>query len=166
MELTGERVRLRPATPDDAASVLEILEAPGVARWWPGATIEESQELMTRTDVHAFMIEFAGATIGFVQYAEEPDEDYAHAGIDIALHDAWQGRGLGTDALRTLARHLTRDRRIHRLTIDPAAENARAIRCYEKVGFHPVGIMRAYERGADGTWHNGLLMDLLPDDLA
>ena len=50
--------------------------------------------------------------------------------------------------------------------IDPAADNAAAIRCYEKVGFRPVGIMRAYERGADGTLHDGLLMDLLADDIA
>jgi len=25
--------------------------------------------------------------------------------------------------------------------------------------------MRNYERGPDGTWHDGLLMDLLPGDL-
>jgi len=25
--------------------------------------------------------------------------------------------------------------------------------------------MRQYERGADGTWHDGLLMDLLADEL-
>jgi aminoglycoside 6'-N-acetyltransferase len=25
--------------------------------------------------------------------------------------------------------------------------------------------MRRYERGPDGTWHDGLLMDLLPEDL-
>lgn len=39
--------------------------------------------------------------------------------------------------------------------------NARAIRTYEAVGFRPVGVMRRYERGADGNWHEGLLMDLL-----
>lgn len=26
--------------------------------------------------------------------------------------------------------------------------------------------MRDYERDADGSWHDGLLMDLLPDDLS
>jgi hypothetical protein len=31
--------------------------------------------------------------------------------------------------------------------------------------FRPVGIMRRYERGPDGRWHDGLLMDLLPEDL-
>lgn len=33
------------------------------------------------------------------------------------------------------------------------------------VGFRPVGVMRRYERGADGDWHDGLLMDLLADEL-
>jgi aminoglycoside 6'-N-acetyltransferase len=28
-----------------------------------------------------------------------------------------------------------------------------------------VGVMRAYERSADGGWHDGLLMDLLQEDL-
>jgi aminoglycoside 6'-N-acetyltransferase len=49
--------------------------------------------------------------------------------------------------------------------IDPAADNAAAIRCYSKVEFRPVGIMRRYERSSDGTWHDGLLMDLLAEEL-
>jgi aminoglycoside 6'-N-acetyltransferase len=64
-----------------------------------------------------------------------------------------------------LARYLIEERGHHRLTIDPAADNAAAIRAYEKVGFRPVGRMRSYERGPDGTWHDGLLMDLLADEL-
>jgi aminoglycoside 6'-N-acetyltransferase len=54
------------------------------------------------------------------------------------------------------------DRGHHRITIDPAASNAAAIRAYEKAGFRPVGIMRRYERnvGAEG-WHDGLLMELI-----
>jgi aminoglycoside 6'-N-acetyltransferase len=54
----------------------------------------------------------------------------------------------------------------HRIVIDPAAHNERAIRSYERVGFRPVGIMRRYERSADGGWHDGLLMDLLREDLS
>ncbi|MES1239578.1 MAG: GNAT family protein, partial [Chloroflexota bacterium] len=97
--------------------------------------------------------------------SEEPDEDYRHASIDIFVSTRFQDRGLGTDALRTLVRYLIDVRGHHRLTIDPAASNARAIRSYEKVGFKPVGIMRRYERGKDGTYHDGLLMDLLAEDL-
>jgi aminoglycoside 6'-N-acetyltransferase len=52
----------------------------------------------------------------------------------------------------------------HRLTIDPAADNEAAIRTYRKVGFKPVGVLRRYERDSDGTWHDGLLMDLLAEE--
>jgi aminoglycoside 6'-N-acetyltransferase len=51
------------------------------------------------------------------------------------------------------------------LTIDPAAHNLRAIKAYERVGFKPVGLMRMYERGPEGEWHDGLLMDMLAEDL-
>lgn len=112
-----------------------------------------------------FAIEVEGQVIGLVQYWEEQDPDYRHAGIDIFLHPAVPGRVLGTDALRIVARHLFDDRGHHRITIDPAAHNQRAIRAYQKVGFRPVGVMRRYERGLDGSWHDSLLMDLLWEDL-
>jgi L-amino acid N-acyltransferase YncA len=64
-----------------------------------------------------------------------------------------------------VARYLIEEREHHRLTIDPAADNAAAIRCYEKVGFRSGGVMRRYEQGPDGTWHDGLLMELLAEDL-
>jgi aminoglycoside 6'-N-acetyltransferase len=58
--------------------------------------------------------------------------------------------------------HLIEERGHHRVTIDPAADNAAAIRTYEKVGFKPVGVMRAYERDVGGQgWHDGLLMELV-----
>ena len=94
------------------------------------------------------------------------DPDYRHAGIDVFLGAPFHGRGLGTDAVRTLAQHLVADRGHHRLTIDPAADNARAIRCYEKVGFRRVGVLRRYWCGPDGAWHDGLFMDLLASELA
>ena len=53
----------------------------------------------------------------------------------------------------------------HRFTIDPAVHNQRAIRCYAAVGFRRVGVMRNYERVDDGPWHDGLLMDLLAEEL-
>ena len=99
-----------------------------------------------------------------MDYAEETDPGYKSAGLDITIADAWQGRGLGPDALRTLARYLISERGHHRLTIDPAVGNARAIHVYEELGFKPVGVMRRYERTDDG-WRDGLLMDLLAEEL-
>ena len=151
----------------DVPELARIRATPEVLRWWRGgedmvaAVVEDLAEEGTET----FVIEHEGRVAGAIQWSAENEPDYRHAGIDIYLDPALHGRGLGTDAVRTLARHLIADQGHHRLVIDTAADNAAAIRCYSKVGFRPVGVMRRYERGLDSTWHDGLLMDLLADEL-
>ncbi len=102
-----------------------------------------------------------------VQYGEEHEPDYRHASIDIFIGPAVHGRGVGRDAVATLARHLVHDRGHHRIVIDPAADNGPAIRCYAAVGFRAVGVMHRYGRDAGGGgWHDAVLMDLMADELA
>ncbi len=157
---------LRLLTADDIGPLVALFALPDVAAWWPG---ENEPRLRARLEGGdegvGLVIEVDGGLIGFVQYFEEDDPDYRHASIDIVLHPDWCNRGLGTDALRTLARHLFEDLGHHRLTIDPTVSNARAIASYRKVGFRDVGVMRRYERANDGTWRDSLLMDLLAEDL-
>ncbi|MEV6316171.1 GNAT family protein [Streptomyces sp. NPDC051776] len=165
--LRGTAVTLRPAIDADIPALARIRSTPEVFRRWRGgedlaaAVAEDLREPETTT----YVVEFGGRVVGAIQWSEETDPDYRHAGIDLYIDPAVHGRGLGTDAVRTLARHLFADRGHHRLVIDPAADNAAAIRSYVKVGFRPVGVMRDYERGPDGTWHDGLLMDLLVGEL-
>ena len=162
MILRGGRVLLRPVEEADVERLAEILTEPEVARWWHGYDAERVRnEYVEPVGEEAYAIEVGGEVVGLLLVSEEPDADYRHAGLDIALATAAQGRGLGSETLRLAARHLFQERGHHRITIDPAAANAQAIRAYERVGFRPVGLMRGYERGADGTWHDGLLMDLL-----
>ena len=126
----------------------------------------EVREAIGDPNLHLLVVFDQTATvIGGIQWAAEEDPQYHHASVDMFLDPAVHGQGYGTDAARTLCRHLLDVAGFHRLVIDPAADNIAAIRCYEKVGFRRVGTMRAYEQGADGTWHDGLLMDLLADDL-
>lgn len=155
---------LRRAHPEDAEALVRIRKEPGVARRWGSSSIEDEIEEGFIGNDHGFVIEVDEEVIGAIQYGEEDDPMYRHASVDIFLATAHQGRGLGTEAIRTLAHHLFEERGHHRITIDPAADNAAAIRAYEKVGFRPVGVMRRYERGPDGTWHDGLLMDLLREE--
>ncbi len=164
--LRGERVVLRPLEEGDRPRLIEILEEPEVARWFGTASVKESaDEFISDAEVTGFAIEASGAVAGAIGFYEEDTPDYRHAGIDLFLATASQNQGLGTDAVRTLARYLIEERRHHRLIIDPAASNERAIKVYERVGFRPVGVMRSYERGPDGTFHDGLLMDLLAEEL-
>lgn len=157
---------LRPVTEADVPALVEIQAEPSVARWWDSPDEEElRREAAGQTDTTVFAITVDGVVAGLIQYDEENEPMYRHAGIDLYLSEKFQGRGLGTDAVRTLARHLIENLGHHRLTIDPAVENAAAIRAYEKVGFRPVGVMRRYERAPEGNWRDGLLMDLLADEL-
>jgi aminoglycoside 6'-N-acetyltransferase len=167
MDLHGRQVTLRPVTPDDAPILAQILAEPSVARWWGTFDLERVRRDLTAgaPDEEGFAIKHDGAVIGYIQSVEEPELDFRHAGIDLFLRTSAQGRGHGLDAIRTLAVHLIDDRGHHRLTIDPAADNVRAIAAYARVGFRPVGVMRRYQRMTDGRWADALLMDLLADEL-
>ena len=166
-ELQGEIVRLRPASRDDIPALVQIRETPEVYQHWRGGDdmVAAVEEDFAEADITAYAIELEGRVVGWTQWEEEKEPDYRHASMDIYLDPAVHGRGVGTDAVRTLARHLVLDHGHHRLTIDPAVHNAAAIRCYTKVGFRPVGVQRQAERGPDGTWHDSLLMDLLAEEL-
>jgi aminoglycoside 6'-N-acetyltransferase len=164
MILRGERVVLRPGTEDDLPRLVSILREPEVARRWGQPAEAEILEDFIGVDT-GFVIEVEGDVVGAIQYDENDSPMYKSAGIDLFVTTPRHRQGIGTDAVRTLARYLIDERGHHRITIDPAADNAAAIRCYEKVGFRPVGVLRSYERGPDGSWHDGLLMDLLASEL-
>lgn len=144
---------------------MEIFSDPSVAKWWGEPSKAVGDTLHPDEAESHFLIEHDRVAIGVIEFHEETDPMYRHAGIDLAIRSPWQAKGLGPDAIRTLARHLIGQRGHHRLTIDPALHNTNAIKAYERVGFKTVGVMRKYERGPDGEWHDGLLMDMLAEEL-
>ncbi|HEX8074558.1 MAG TPA: GNAT family protein [Thermoleophilaceae bacterium] len=165
MVLHGARLLLRPFTEADLDPILAILAEPEVARWWGEYDRAKARgEFLDDPQVEALAIEIDGAVAGVIEIVEEDEPDYRHASLDIALATSHHDRGLGREALRVVIDHLVDGRGHHRVTIDPRADNARAIACYAAVGFKPVGVMRQYERETTGTWQDALLMDLLADD--
>ena len=158
----GPDLTLRPLAEADVPELARIIATPEVARWWDdGAPWEEP-------DATLLTIVVDGAIAGLIQYDEELDPKYRHAGIDIFVDPARHNQGIGTAAIRELVRRLIEEQGHHRITIDPAAHNEQAIRAYEKAGFRRVGVMHRYERDmATGEWHDGLLMELIgapPED--
>jgi RimJ/RimL family protein N-acetyltransferase len=153
-------VVLRPLAEGDEAELRRIHATPDVARWW-GAP-DEGFPWTDDPEATRLTIEVDGAVAGLIEFSEELEPRYRHATIDLFLDPVLHNRGLGTEAVRSVMRHLIEARGHHRITIDPATANAAAIRTYEKVGFRPVGVMRRYERDVGGGgWHDGLLMELL-----
>ena len=162
----GDVVVLRPLERTMLPDLFAVLADPSVARWWGEYDMARvREEYAEPDDAVVYLVEVEGDVAGMIQYAEESDPDYRSASIDIALKAPFQDRRFGPQAIRLLARHLFEVRGHHRITIDPAADNRNAIAAYESVGFQRVGVMRQYERGPDGTWHDGLLMELLVGEL-
>ena len=169
--LTEPRVVLTSLTPDHADAIRAIRATAEVAERWPD---DEGFPLDDEPDATRLVVLIRDSASpdgidpsprGLVQYGEEDTPDYRHASIDIFLDPQIHGHGYGREVIALVAAHLIDDRGHHRITIDPAADNAAAIACYAAAGFRPVGILRQYERGPDGAFHDGLLMDLLADEL-
>lgn len=155
---------LRPLANGDEAELRRIHMTPEVLRWWdtPDKRFPWDEPESTR-----LTIVVDGTVAGLIQYWEEREPKYRHAGIDLFLDPALHGRGIGSEAVRRVVRQLIEERGHHRVTIDPATANTAAIMAYEKVGFKAVGVMRQSERDVvGGGWHDSLLMELLASDVA
>ncbi|HEX2412791.1 MAG TPA: GNAT family protein [Solirubrobacteraceae bacterium] len=158
--LTGSRVTLRVMQESDAGELRRLRAAPAVAEWW--GPVEDEFPNEDEPEATRMCILVDGRIAGLVQYGEEPDESFRHAWIDMFVDAEMHGRGIGTDALETLVEHLLTEGGHHRVTIDPAADNLGAIRCYEKVGFRRVGVMESAERDEHtGRWRDVILMELV-----
>ena len=162
--LQGERVTLRPISDEDLEPLAAIIREPSVARWWGESDEPDRLRENLRMDGDAWAIESDGELAGWIGFTEETEPEYRSVGLDISLTSRVQGQGLGPDALRTAIRWFADERGHHRFTIDPNAENERAIKAYAAVGFKPIGITRRSEL-VEGEWTDGLLMDLLIEEL-
>lgn len=178
--LRGRVSVLRPLVEADIESLVTILAHPDVARWWEGYDYDRVRdELLAEGDGGSFAIVALPADgaaideaaladaplVGMIQFYEQEDPDYRHAGVDLFVDPDHHSRGIGRDAILTLARHLVEVRGHHRIIIDPSVDNERAIGVFTSLGFRQVGVMRSYERRADGTWGDNMLLELLASEL-
>ena len=142
----------RPLTREDLPLLHEWLSRPHVAEWWgaPRSLADVEREygpsIAGAVPDRGYIALLGGVPIGFIQsyvavgghregwWLDEHDPGVRC--IDQFLADADQlGRGLGTAMVRAFVRQLFADPEVTRVQTDPAPENVRAIRCYEKAGF-------------------------------
>ncbi|TMH57193.1 MAG: GNAT family N-acetyltransferase [Betaproteobacteria bacterium] len=151
-------VSFRPMLEADLPLLHEWIQRPHVAEWWGGGLIGESLEDTRRKylprlepdfPVKGYIALLAGEPLGFIQsYVAvecgdgwwEDETDPGVRGIDQFLADGSKlGQGLGSQLVTAFVRNLFHDPNVTKVQADPDPKNARAIRCYEKVGFRPLG---------------------------
>jgi RimJ/RimL family protein N-acetyltransferase len=150
-----ELISFRPLLTADLPMLHQWLGRPHVAEWWGQPTSYEATEqefaeiLDPASTTKAYIVLGDGAPIGYIQsYVAMgsgdgwwPDEqDPGVRGSDQFLANPKQlGQGVGTAMVRAFVNYLFQDPSVTRIQTDPSPANARAIRCYEKAGFHGIG---------------------------
>jgi aminoglycoside 6'-N-acetyltransferase len=161
--LRCDQVELRPFTTEDSRELAEALNDPSIRKWWtPKETDDHPSDF--ENDGKAFTIWVDEKIAGWVGFENDFEPDWRRASVDIFVTADQQNHGIGRKALTAVLNWLFYEVGHHRVTIDPAVDNKRAIHVYESLGFQPVGVMRRYEQGPDGSWHDNLLMDLLVEE--
>ncbi|MEQ7128268.1 GNAT family protein [Actinopolymorpha sp. B11F2] len=164
----GEKVTLRGVTREDLPVLLSYYNDPEVdlaAGDLPSPTSMERLEkwyerLIEQQPMRRFAIEADGRFIGTC-LLQDIDETAGHAelGITIGDKDSW-GRGYGRDAIRVLLDYAFRLANLRRVWLRTHAENGRAIRAYQAVGFVEEGRLREHQWLA-GRYVDTVLMGIL-----
>lgn len=158
MATTNLTITFRPLREADLPLLHDWIQRPHVAEWWGGGDASEDFEdtkakylprLQEASSVKLYIALLSGQPIGFTQsYVAlgcgdgwwKDETDPGVRGIDQFLCDGGKlGQGLGTRLVTAFVRKLFEDPCVTKVQTDPDPTNARAIRCYEKAGFRPVG---------------------------
>jgi len=151
--IVGTKVRLRPIERNDLPRFVEWFGDPDVRRhlaiYLPFSLAQEErwfenlQGRLERQEDVLLAIETAdGVHIGNLGlHGINWKDRSAELGIAIGEKAYWN-QGYGTDAIRTLLGLAFRELNLHRVFLRVDADNARAIRCYEKAGFQREGTSR------------------------
>jgi len=165
--LQGQRVVLKPIEPEHLPNYVRWLGDTEVLAWfgdyrplnlareqgWYEAQNHDESSLN-------FAVEFDGRHIGGAGFGGiNRTDQHAEVGLFIGEKSLWD-QGLGKDILTTLVGYGFDYLNMHRIYLRVFAENHRAIRCYEQVGFVLEGRFReAYWR--HGRWQDMLCMSIL-----
>ncbi|MGG1556105.1 GNAT family N-acetyltransferase [Paenibacillus ferrarius] len=127
----------------------------------------QSQSSMDTKRIFAIEVEVAGnqepVVIGTISF-REMDRIARRATIGMLIGDRnYWGKGYGTAALNQFVTMLFARYNLNRIDLDTFADNKRAIRCYEKVGFSVEGVRRQAMWTMNG-YRDQVLMGLLQEE--
>lgn len=160
-------VEVRPATPDDFESWVELFEDVAAEGRWLGSEAPFDRVARragydrTMADPQAtILVAVAGAEhVGQIFVAVEPS---GVADIGMAVRDGWRGRGVGS-ALMDAAIDFAKAHGAHKVTLQVWPHNAAAIALYRKFGFEVEGRLRRHWRRRSGALWDAVVMGLVLD---
>ncbi|MER6562083.1 GNAT family protein [Streptomyces sp. NPDC001027] len=170
--MIDDTVRLRPVREDDLPMLEQFAldpEAAGTFSWFgwtdPGRMRRRwAENGMLSVDGGQLMVASGAEPLGFVAWRRivtVPHSSYWNIGIQLLPRA--QGRGVGTQAQRLLARYLFAHTPAARIEAHTDVENIAEQRALEKAGFTREGVLRSVVF-RDGRWRDSLSYSVLRDD--
>jgi L-phenylalanine/L-methionine N-acetyltransferase len=156
----ADAIRVRTCEPADLEAIAEMMNLPGVRhgtlssgwrtpeslRAWYDNQMSGSIRLCAEID--ARVVGNATVMVG--------KERRAHCGsLGICVHDAYQGRGVGSALMAALVDYADHSLGLRRIELEVYTDNAPAIALYRKFGF----VLEGRARGS--SIRNGVLVDVL-----
>lgn len=143
-------IKIRRAEPEDFLGLQRIHDQPKAV--WGTLQVPYASAQMWRkrleqqSSSHYALVACAGEEIvGSLGLVAESSPRRAHVGqIGIAVHDQWQGRGIGSVLLGAATDLADRWLNLRRLELTVYTDNEAAVHLYEKFGFAVEGTLRAY----------------------
>ena len=132
-------ISFRSLKASDFPTMLEWLQRPHVKEWWDDGddTLKKVADHYSSdpdTTFRYMVITGGGIPVGYIQYYMEREDV---VGIDLFIGEPdLLDQGLGTEIVAAFVELVDSECGPRAIVIDPDPNNTRAIRCYEKAGFH------------------------------
>ncbi len=152
---------------EDVAALTAVMNLPGVRAGTlrlPFTTEDFARKRLVDGPAtnHSIIADVDGAAVGWGTLERKVGR-MAHVGhLHLAVHDSYWGRGIGSGLMRAMIDLGVNWLGLRRLQLDVLADNDRAIRLYERLGFEREGLMRG-EVLRDGAFVDTLMMARLVD---
>jgi putative acetyltransferase len=159
---------IRAREPRDVEAIAEIMNCPGVIAGtlqlpYQSVEVRRARLAQQAADVYSLVAELDGRVVGSLGLHLESSPRRRHCGgIGMAVHDDFQGRGLGTALLAAILDLADRWLGLRRIELSVYTDNAAAIHLYKKFGFVIEGTARRYAF-RDGAYVDAYAMARLRD---
>lgn len=167
--ITGEKTILKGLTKDSASLIYEWVNREELRNLtgtlYPISEYEHEdwvRKMATSNDTKLFLIcdkesNLPIGTIGLKNF----NYTVRKADLFISIGDSnYLSGGYGTDAVKSLARFSFDHLNLHKIAVRVFESNARAIKCYEKVGFLKEGVLKD-EHFSKGKYEDVVVMGLI-----